>query len=121
MHVLGKVYRTSLSLLDRHIRVTLRKWVGLAHDTPDAMLYVEVDRRGLGIPEPSTAVRFSKRVRLDNHRSSCDPIVRAAARLAYMRRDVAYRSGPARLLRSNALSTPERRARVRPCNNQVCV
>ena len=67
MHVLvlGKVYRTALSRMDRRVRVALRKWVGLPHDTPDAIIYAEVDRGGLGIPELSTAVRFSKQVRLD--------------------------------------------------------
>ena len=76
MHVLvlGKVYRTSLSRMYKRIWVALRKWVGLPHDTPDAVLYAEVDRGGPGIPELSTAVRFSKQVRLDKLMSSCDPI-----------------------------------------------
>ena len=175
--VLGKVYRTSLSRMDRRIRVALRKWVRLPHDTLDAILYAEVVRGGLGIPELSTAVRFSKQVRLDKLMSSCDPIVQAAARLDYVRRDVVYWFGPARvrraavsnrsdarnawsqamlrtmagmghtssneytktnrwilsggnlltggdyrkgiMVRSNALSIPERRARGKPCNNQV--
>ena len=61
--VLGKVYRTQLSRMDRRIRLAARSWLKLPSDVPDAMLYSHIKDGELGIPNPESQIRIAKQHR----------------------------------------------------------
>ena len=109
--VVGSVYRTQLSRMDRVIRVAVRGFLKLPGDTPDAMLYAAVGDGGLGVPNLHVAVALSKQGRLERLLVSTDPAVRAAAGDIAVSKEIRYWSSPPLLRGVQVRSGTEAKAR----------
>ena len=88
--VLGKVYKTQLARMDRRIRVSLRNWLKLPHDSIDAFLYAPVDAGGIGVPRLETRIAFAKQARLNKLMHSGDEVLIAVTRLHSCVSDIRY-------------------------------
>ena len=63
---LGSVLIGCLKKTDRLIRNTVRKWLGLPHDTPIAFFHAQVDQGGLGLPSLRWHAPLLRKERLTN-------------------------------------------------------
>lgn len=95
--VLGLVYRTQLLRLTVRIRVAVRSWLKLPHDTTKAYLHARVADGGLGVPDLSIMTHFMKQRRLERLLGCSDPVTRAAASTAESIRAQRFWTGPSRV------------------------
>lgn len=93
--ILGTVFKTQLTRIDRRMRQAIRSWLRLPHDTPNAFFYTDWKDGGLGMPEFVSSIRLHKNRRFSNLLESADPTVRAAALLPAIQDKMRRWIGPA--------------------------
>ena len=77
--VLGEISQQLLDKMDKIVRKTVRKWLHLPGDTPNAYLHANVRDGGLSITSLATRIPRLRNQRFEKARNSDDPIVRIAA------------------------------------------
>ena len=101
----GRLSDGLLRSLDRLIRLHVRRWLKLPHDTPVAYFHASANDGGLGVPWLSFTIPLMQRKRLTSLRISTDPVVTAVAASSHVG-EALRRISPPRLLAGLPVSSP---------------
>ena len=101
----GRTSGGLLRSLDRLVRLHVRRWLKLPHDTPVAYFHASVKDGGLGVPWLSFTIPLMQRKRLTSLRLSTDPIVAAVVASSHVSEALRRLSQP-RLLAGLPVTSP---------------